>query len=76
MLRALPAAKSLRSYYATCFPRYRRRVVAVSLGSITDPHQQHLLRGHDMEISALAVSPSGSLIATGDNLIDYTYKGD
>ncbi|CAM9091506.1 unnamed protein product [Hapterophycus canaliculatus] len=35
------------------------------IGSIADPHQQYLLRGHDMEISALAVSPSGSLIATG-----------
>ncbi|CAM9173677.1 unnamed protein product [Ectocarpus sp. 12 AP-2014] len=34
-------------------------------GSISDPHQQHLLRGHDMEISALAVSSSGALIATG-----------
>lgn len=43
-----------------------RLVSAPSTGSISDPHQQHLLRGHDMEISALAVSPSGSLIATGD----------
>eukprot|EP00904_Undaria_pinnatifida_P004386 jgi/Undpi1/13949/HiC_scaffold_9.g03600.m1 len=36
------------------------------IGSISDPHEQQLLRGHDMEISALAVSPSGSLIATGE----------
>ncbi|CAM9464894.1 unnamed protein product [Scytosiphon promiscuus] len=35
------------------------------IGSMTDSHRQSLLRGHDMEISALALSPSGSLIATG-----------
>ncbi|CAM9343933.1 unnamed protein product [Laminaria digitata] len=35
------------------------------IGSIGDPHEQQLLRGHDMEISAVAVSPSGSLVATG-----------
>lgn len=45
-----------------------RVLTASSTGSISDPHQQHLLRGHDMEISALALSPSGSLIATGDSV--------
>lgn len=50
-------------------------VVATSLGSISDPHQQHLLRGHDMEISALAVSSSGALIATGDDLSQFPTDG-
>lgn len=33
--------------------------------NLHDKHQQQFLRGHDMEISAIAVSNSGSLIATG-----------
>ena len=35
------------------------------LENLHDKHQQQFLRGHDMEISAIAVSNSGSLIATG-----------
>ncbi|KAG5190579.1 quinon protein alcohol dehydrogenase-like superfamily [Tribonema minus] len=38
-------------------------LLVVSL--VSDPHRQELLRGHDEEISALASSPSGDLIATG-----------
>ena len=30
-----------------------------------DKHKQEFLRGHDMEISAIAVSNSGKLLATG-----------
>ncbi len=37
----------------------------VCLENLLDPHDQKLLRGHDMPISALAVSPSGSFIASG-----------
>jgi WD40 repeat protein len=42
-----------------------------SLGSLVlvenliDPHNQKLLRGHDMEVSALCMSSSGQLIASG-----------
>ncbi|CAM9617784.1 unnamed protein product, partial [Discosporangium mesarthrocarpum] len=35
------------------------------IANVIDPHQQQLLRGHDMEISALAISRSGLLMATG-----------
>ena len=38
---------------------------AVVVGDITDPHQQVFLRGHDGEVSVVAVSPTGSLIASG-----------
>jgi len=37
----------------------------VCLENLLDPHDQKLLRGHDMPISALAVSPSGNFIASG-----------
>ena len=30
-----------------------------------DKHKQEFLRGHDMEISCIAVSPNGNMIATG-----------
>lgn len=33
--------------------------------NLMDKHNQEFLRGHDMEISALAVSNSGNIIATG-----------
>ncbi len=33
--------------------------------NIQDKHQQQFLRGHDMEISAISISNSGNLIATG-----------
>jgi len=32
---------------------------------IHDKHNQQFLRGHDMEISAIAVSKSGNILATG-----------
>jgi WD40 repeat protein len=32
---------------------------------LMDKHKQEFLRGHDMEISAIAVSSSGRMIATG-----------
>lgn len=35
------------------------------LENVHDKHQQQFLRGHDMEISAIALSNSGNLIATG-----------
>lgn len=33
--------------------------------NLMDKHNQAFLRGHDMEISAIAVSNSGNIIATG-----------
>ena len=33
--------------------------------NIHDKHDQQFLRGHDMEISAIAVSKSGNILATG-----------
>jgi len=38
---------------------------AVVVGDLNDPHQQEFLRGHDMEISAMAISPSGNILASG-----------
>ena len=37
----------------------------VCIENLLDPHDQKLMRGHDMPISAVAVSPSGNFIATG-----------
>ncbi len=37
----------------------------VVVGDVGDPHSQEFLRGHDMDISALAVSGSGALLASG-----------
>lgn len=37
----------------------------VVIENLLDPHDQKLLRGHDSQISAIAVSPSGSYIASG-----------
>ena len=37
----------------------------VCIENLLDPHDQKLMRGHDMPISALAVSPSGNFIASG-----------
>jgi WD40 repeat protein len=38
---------------------------AIVVADLNDPHQQEFLRGHDMEISAMAISPSGSMLASG-----------
>jgi hypothetical protein len=38
---------------------------AIVVGDLNDPHQQEFLRGHDMEITAMDVSPSGNLLASG-----------
>lgn len=35
------------------------------LEDINDKHNQEFLRGHDMEISCIAVSASGKMFATG-----------
>lgn len=37
----------------------------VVIEDLHDKHKQEFLRGHDMEISAIAVSNSGKLLATG-----------
>jgi len=37
----------------------------VAIENLLDPHDQKLMRGHDMPVSAIAYSPSGSLIASG-----------
>lgn len=33
--------------------------------NLHDKHQQQFLRGHDMEISAISISNSGRMVATG-----------
>ena len=38
---------------------------AVVVGDLNDPHQQEFLRGHDMEITAMAISASGNKLASG-----------
>ncbi|GMI03858.1 hypothetical protein TrVE_jg2531 [Triparma verrucosa] len=46
-------------------------VYVKSMGSVvaicdtSDPHNQQFLRAHDMEISAMSISPSGNMIASG-----------
>lgn len=37
----------------------------VVINDISDPHKQEFLRGHDEEICCLSVSPSGQLLASG-----------
>jgi len=37
----------------------------IVIADLTDPHQQDFLRGHDNEISALAISNDGALVASG-----------
>ena len=37
----------------------------VSIESFSDPQSQRILRGHDMQVSALAVAPSGKFVASG-----------
>jgi len=39
----------------------------VVIGDIDDPHRQEFLRAHDEEISALQLSASGLLIASGQH---------
>lgn len=38
---------------------------AVVVCDLNDPHQQEFLRGHDMEITALEMSASGNMLASG-----------
>ena len=38
---------------------------SVVLGDVTDPHEQIFLRKHDATVSALDLSPSGALLASG-----------
>jgi hypothetical protein len=38
---------------------------AVVIGDMSDPHRQVFLRGHDGEVSTIAVAPSGTMIASG-----------
>jgi WD40 repeat protein len=38
---------------------------SVVIGDMTDPHKQEFLRGHDEEITSLTVSPTGSMVASG-----------
>ena len=37
----------------------------VSIENFSDPQAQRILRGHDMQVSALAVAPSGKYVASG-----------
>ena len=36
----------------------------VSVENLSDPHGQRFLRGHDMPVSVIAVSPFGTLVAS------------
>ena len=38
---------------------------AVVVGDLNDPHSQEFLRGHDMEVTALAISKTGAMVASG-----------
>lgn len=37
----------------------------VAIADLNDPHKQRFLRGHDSDVCAVTVSPSGQLIASG-----------
>ena len=37
----------------------------IVIQDVNDPHDQEFLRGHDEEISSLAISPGGHFIASG-----------
>lgn len=70
------------------YPRPDRSLVAYGCGKLLvisdldDPHEQRLLRGHDAYVSAVDISASGSMFATGQyrsvdgfvwfNVWDYT----
>jgi WD40 repeat protein len=38
---------------------------SIIIGDLTDPHNQYFLRGHDDQITALALAHNGTMIATG-----------
>lgn len=39
---------------------------SIVIGNLTDPHRQRILRGHSGSISALSISKSGCMIASGE----------
>eukprot|EP01064_Diplonema_japonicum_P007048 TRINITY_DN14789_c0_g1_i1.p1 TRINITY_DN14789_c0_g1~~TRINITY_DN14789_c0_g1_i1.p1 ORF type:complete len:676 (+),score=82.14 TRINITY_DN14789_c0_g1_i1:30-2030(+) len=41
-----------------------------------DPHDQHILRGHDASISAVDVSPTGSMVASGQTASSRSKEGN
>ena len=49
---------------------------AVVVGDVLDPHKQRFLRGHDAAVSALAVSASGRLLASGQLRSTQVATGD
>lgn len=38
----------------------------IVVSDLTDPHNQHFLRGHDDQVTCLAVSNKGELVASGN----------
>mmetsp|Transcript_37635 Transcript_37635/g.49584 ORF Transcript_37635/g.49584 Transcript_37635/m.49584 type:complete len:699 (-) Transcript_37635:494-2590(-) len=57
---------------AQAYTRTLGSVVVIS--DLDNPHDSNYLKGHDMEISCLAISPSGNLLASGQ-LGTTHYKG-
>ena len=49
---------------------------AVCVGDVHDPHKQRFLRGHDATVSALAVSSTGRLVASGQLKSTQVATGD
>ena len=49
---------------------------AVCVGDVHDPHKQRFLRGHDASVSALAVSSTGRLVASGQLKSPQVATGD
>ena len=49
---------------------------SVCVGDVFDPHKQRFLRGHDATVSALAVSSSGRLVASGQLRSTQVATGD
>ena len=40
---------------------------SIIIGDLTDPHNQYFLRGHDGQITCIALSHAGGLIASGQS---------
>ena len=49
---------------------------AVVVGDVVDPHKQRFLRAHDAPVSALAVSATGRLLASGQQRSQQVATGD
>ena len=79
--RLSPRLTALLSPLAQCHPTidtayFSALGAAVVIGDVYDPHQQRFLRAHDADVSALAVSATGRLCASGQRRSALVATGD